>query len=203
MNIETFKRALAQADEIAKTTDYADFVSIDAIVTMCYMELRLQNVGIGSNVAVAINDHSSENTVPGWFTDVLSQMGENRVTSSMVLKRAGKPSGIGELRKAGAWLRKLYGEPMRSNGQIIFIVPGSQSDSTEEEDTESADHPDIPLASKISTFAAKNTGNFTAKEIATAMRLQGTADELKLIWDVMTGLKKHMNASGQFMLSYR
>jgi hypothetical protein len=189
MDYNTFKQALDAANHFIQETDGGDYASVDAILTMCYMDIRLQQVAMPAPVAsqiatVALNNYND--TAPQWFADALVPMAGTRVTSGAVLKAAGRPFGMTELRQAGVWLRNLYGEPKRSNGQILFEIPGVKQASTKEEDPENPYHSSLPISTCALDFAALSDGEFTSKQIAISVGRQGTTAECHSIWEALT-----------------
>jgi hypothetical protein len=65
----------------------------------------------------------SDDEVPKWFTDALPQFTGRRVTPKDIMEAIGRPTDLGSLRLAGAWLRMLFGPPKRSNGRASYHIP--------------------------------------------------------------------------------
>lgn len=118
--------------------------------------------------------------VPDWFADGLKQFRGRRLTASQLLTGMGRPTDIKSLRDAGAWLRQMYGQPMRSGGQTLFVIPGEAHEQASGADAlEDAFAPGVPLGSKAVAFAIqRQEGQFTPKEIAHMLGYHGNANEV-------------------------
>lgn len=203
MNISDIKRARDAAEQfiIENGSHHASF---DTIMLMCFIEQR-------SDTAAKKPDHHSKpattthgtatdsatttTDIPTWFLDSLKPHAGRRVTASAVLKGANLPSGIGELRQAGAWLRSLYGEPKRSNGQILYDISMRHVVEDMEDDVESPYNKAIPMASRVLAFMALNTGKYSELQIALAMGVDPTLAAQREIHSALTLHKVEHNGS--------
>lgn len=131
---------------------------------------------------------------PAWFTEGVLQFAGRRMTASAIMSALGRPTDIKSLREAGAWLRKLYGEPLRSNGQTLFAIFAHQTGAAavaelagNEIDPEDAFSPALPLESRAINFAAKmQTGLYKPDEIARRVGGQGTDSEATRVGKALT-----------------
>lgn len=149
--------------------------------------------------------------VPDWFADGVKQFAGRKMTASAIMSSLGRPTDIKSLREAGAWLRQLYGEPTRSNGQTIFSIFGIQTGAAaraqmfaDDPDAESAFAAGIPIGAKAINFAAiKQGGRYKPDEIARLMKLQGTQQEITEIGKALTQHGFQYHEDGSFDLSPR
>jgi hypothetical protein len=196
---------LQQAAESAETfmAEHGDCgLAFETIMTMCFIKQQLAALPTRTTphnpVADAIARRAAGTqgaaAIPDWFRDGLKTCQGRRLTASQIMTAMGRPTDIGNLRLAGVWLRQLYGEPHRSGGQTLFIIPGTgvptrqahaaqpAGNAGDDEHDESQFAPGIPLGSKaVSWCAQRNKGIFTPVEIANALGHPGTAAEVQEI----------------------
>jgi hypothetical protein len=170
-------------------------LSFEAILSLCFIKATM---AVSSAPAAAINTTAAAITrtvavpassgVPEWFADGVKRLQGRRLTASAIMKTMGRPTDMKTLRDAGVWLRSLYGEPMRSGGQTLFVIAGDAPPPVAlEVDSEDAFAPGIPLASKAVNFAIlKQTGLFKPEEIARQLGYIGSTIECMEIGKALT-----------------
>ncbi len=171
MDYTTFKQAIADAERFIQETDAENFTSVDNIIAMCYLDLRLKQSAPTATVAIP----TATQDVPEWFTQTLSQMPESRVTSSMVFQAASQKPSMLQLRMAGTWLRSLYGEPKRSNGQILFTITDKEDEQPQEE-RKTFTTSTLPLESRVGTYVATTHEPFTIDRMLSDLDIENTPE---------------------------
>ncbi len=187
MNIDDFTTSRERAIEFISKYEPKD-VGFAAIISMCYAEILFSRCS-GSGSQLQESSNSSSDTAPDWFIDTLPQFTGRRVTSTMIFKAYGRQATMVDLRKAGVWLRAMFGEPRRSNGQILFdipmdVLPSGLAISPMMAGNDNA----IAIASNVAKFMDQTKGIFTPQQVAKAI---GAEQNNASLFEIVEALRKN------------
>lgn len=197
MEKSVFDAAKAAADKFI--SDHGDQgQSYQTILLMCMLTAAPARTSAVVPAPETAPAHQPD--APAWLIDVLPIFAGKKVTSSAIMAAAGKPAGIGELRETGAILRRLVGQPSRSNGQTVFSIPHTLQHEIEvpptryavaDADLDDPYHPALPLAVRVTNFKAKGNGAVQINQIIARLGLSGTKEEKYTIHETLIGLGVH------------
>lgn len=165
------------------------------IVTLCYVTILMKagpSASAPGHMTATIPTIPTSTIIPDWFVSALPSLAGQKLSSSAVLAAMGRPTDIGSTRAAGAWLRQLCGDPKRSNGQTMFLIglrASPPADAKEKPDSPMEDDPEnpypasLPMAARVTNFAAINDGHrVTAEQVAIAIGVPSNRENLGAIW---------------------
>jgi hypothetical protein len=176
MNIEQFKQAKRAANAFIEENG-DEHAPYNTILTMCYMEILLSQVAMTTGRTATVATPTAT-TTPEWLVSTLPKFAGRKVTSGEILKAAGQPAGMKQLRQVGAWLREILGEPSKSNGQTLFSVPAAYAPSGEQKQpSPEGEHkprtisPEAWLVNALEYSGATLAGKMTISDITMALKL--------------------------------
>ncbi|MNK29193.1 hypothetical protein D3C87_475840 [compost metagenome] len=188
LSIEDIATATQDADDFVRKHGECG-LPFESLVLMCFIKHHQpKTASAPANHPQETPPHTDE--VPDWFSEGVKRYAGQKVTASTILSGLQRATNIGALRQAGAWLRKLYGEPIRSGGQTLFAVAGrqvSEAKALEYTENDNAFDPAIPLGTRAIAFAAREKkGRYKPEQIAVILGHKGTPDEAMEIGKALT-----------------
>ncbi len=128
MNPLHVKKAIKDAEAFKNA--HGDFGLPSSVLTMmCYVNTLISaDMPIETTISVysdPFSDDAGDNAhSDDAMSTYLSQIPGKRITATIAAQALKLPTDIGSLRDIGQQLRRLCGEPKRSNGRIVFNAPG-------------------------------------------------------------------------------